>query len=915
MKKKYLLLIGFLLNSSFLFSQVGINTDGSNPDPSAILDAKSTEKGFLPPRMTLAEMNAIASPASGLMVCCTDCGPNGSGTLMMFANGVWFIFNASCLAPGSPVNGVHIPSSNQIIWNWNTVAPAAGYKWNTVNDYNTATDMFAATTQTETGLSCSSPYTRYVWAYNACGISTATSLTQTTSACNICGASITINHAAGEVAPVTKTVTYGTVTNIPGETSKCWITSNLGADHQASAYNDATEASAGWYWQFDLKQGYKHDGTTRTPNTPWKDGIYENSDWISANDPCAIELGTGWRIPTKAEWTNVIASGGWTNWNGSWNSNLKMHVAGELNGTNGALDYRGSIGYYWSSTQGDAAIGWGLAFSMNYSGMYYSNKPYCFPLRCVRDTDCLPPGSAGTGVHIPSSDQIIWNWNSVSGATGYKWSATNNYAAATNMETATTKTETGLACLTAYTRYVWAYNACGISAATTLTQTTSACFTCSSSITINHAAGAVAPVSKTVTYGTVTNIPGETSKCWITSNLGADHQATAVDDATEASAGWYWQFNRKQGYKHDGTTRTPNTAWINYINVNLDWQTVNDPCAIELGSGWRIPTKAEWTNVDAGENWTNWNGPWNSLLKMHAAGDLNTSDGSLLHRGSIGRFWSSTQNDANNGWGLHFLNSFCSMVSLNKAYGFTARCVRDADCLPPVSPVTGVHIPSSDQIIWNWNAVAGATGYKWSATNNYATAIDMGTATTKTETGLTTGTTYTRYVWAYNTCGISTSTTLTAQTVTFVIGQSYGGGIIFYIDGTGLHGLIAATSDQSSGAQWGCYGTTIGGTSTAIGTGQANTTAIVNGCNTAGIAARICNDLVLNGYDDWFLPSKDELNQMYVQKGAIGGFTSNAFWSSSEYFAILSWPQDFASGAQFLNDKFNNYHVRAVRAF
>ncbi len=79
--------------------------------------------------------------------------------------------------------------------------------------------------------------------------------------------------------------------------------------------------------------------------------------------------------------------------------------------------------------------------------------------------------------------------------------------------------------------------------------------TCGSSLTINHVAGVVAPVTKTVTYGTVTNIPGETSKCWITSNLGADHQATAINDATEASAGWYWQFNRKQGYKHDGTTQ------------------------------------------------------------------------------------------------------------------------------------------------------------------------------------------------------------------------------------------------------------------------------------------------------------------------------------------------------------------------
>jgi hypothetical protein len=87
----------------------------------------------------------------------------------------------------------------------------------------------------------------------------------------------------------------------------------------------------------------------------------------------------------------------------------------------------------------------------------------------------------------------------------------------------------------------------------------------------------------------------------------------------------------------------------------------------------------------------------------------------------------------------------------------------------------------------------------------------------------------------------------TSITPTYTIGQAYGGGIIFYLDGTGLHGLISAPSDQGF-AIWGCFGTLIGGTGAGIGTGQANTTIIVNGCNTAGIAARICNDLVLNGY-------------------------------------------------------------------
>jgi uncharacterized protein (TIGR02145 family) len=187
----------------------------------------------------------------------------------------------------------------------------------------------------------------------------------------------------------------------------------------------------------------------------------------------------------------------------------------------------------------------------------------------------------------------------------------------------------------------------------------------------------VAPVTKTVTYGTVSNIPGETSKCWITRNLGASQQATAVDDATESSAGWYWQFNRKQGFRHDGTTRTPATTWINSNAEASDWIPANDPCTLELGSGWRIPVYSEWYNVDNIGNWTNWNGPWDSGLKMHAAGYLPAGDGSLSSRGSYGFYWSSTQIPNTYGWYLQFSAGHSNMIDGNKANGFTARCVRD----------------------------------------------------------------------------------------------------------------------------------------------------------------------------------------------------------------------------------------------
>lgn len=199
---------------------------------------------------------------------------------------------------------------------------------------------------------------------------------------------------------------------------------------------------------------------------------------------------------------------------------------------------------------------------------------------------------------------------------------------------------------------------------------------CGTPISVNHTAGAVAPVNKSTIYGTVTNIPGEMTKCWITSNLGSNMQATFVGDATEPSAGWYWQFNRQQGFMHDGTTRTPATPWISSINESSDWAPGNDPCALELGIGWRIPTNTEWTNVSTAGGWTNWNGPWNSALKMHAAGYLQSSDGSLTFRGSDASYWSSTQSDNIGSWSpfFNFYNFY--MGYSVKPFGNTVRCVR-----------------------------------------------------------------------------------------------------------------------------------------------------------------------------------------------------------------------------------------------
>lgn len=160
------------------------------------------------------------------------------------------------------------------------------------------------------------------------------------------------------------------------------------------------------------------------------------------------------------------------------------------------------------------------------------------------------------------------------------------------------------------------------------------------------------------------------------------------------------------------------------------------------------------------------------------------------------------------------------------------------------------------------------------------------------------------------------------------IGDDYGGGKAAYIFQSGdpgyvsgeVHGLIAASNDFSATAAWGCYGTAINGADgTGLGTGSQNTTDIVNGCTTSGIAAKLCYDYVVDDYSDWFLPSKDELNKLYLAKDLIGGFTTTEYWSSSENAGNetdQAWYQSLSNGLQYnYGGKGAKFYVRAVRTF
>ena len=150
------------------------------------------------------------------------------------------------------------------------------------------------------------------------------------------------------------------------------------------------------------------------------------------------------------------------------------------------------------------------------------------------------------------------------------------------------------------------------------------------------------------------------------------------------------------------------------------------------------------------------------------------------------------------------------------------------------------------------------------------------------------------------------------------IGAAFQGGIVFYIDETGEHGLVVALEDLGQ-FEWGCYGTGI--SAAAIGAGYQNTLDIVAGCSDTPIAASEALAYESGGYSDWYLPSKDELLEMYntigngSSEGNIGGFSNSLYWSSSEYGNNSAWFVGFDSGYTAYFSKDNAGRVRVVRAF
>jgi hypothetical protein len=156
-----------------------------------------------------------------------------------------------------------------------------------------------------------------------------------------------------------------------------------------------------------------------------------------------------------------------------------------------------------------------------------------------------------------------------------------------------------------------------------------------------------------------------------------------------------------------------------------------------------------------------------------------------------------------------------------------------------------------------------------------------------------------------------------------VLGTTYGGGKIFYIFQSGdpgyvagqTHGLIAALANQTGGT-WGCYGGVMS-VSPLLGTGSANTTNIIANCGETTIAAKRARAVTDGGFTDWYLPSRDELDKLYINKNLVGGFVNGTYWSSSQGNPTYAYAyyQDFVTGEITWQDKNIPMNVRAIRTF
>lgn len=282
---------------------------------------------------------------------------------------------------------------------------------------------------------------------------------------------------------------------------------------------------------------------------------------------------------------------------------------------------------------------------------------------------------------------------------------------------------------------------------------------------------------------------------------------------------------------------------------------------------------------------------------------------------------------------MHLYRRYISSILAISCFLFSiVGCSKPGDDTPPALSATTTNTVSINYVVVsatiNNTGSISSKGFCWSKNPNPTLSdhsiviAGSGNTFSDTITGLIYNTIY--YVRAFATNSVGTSYSqqvqLRTQDTRYTIGQSHEGGKIFYIDSTGEHGFIYAPSYFYTHYRWAAWphNSMAVGTPTLpdVGTGKSNTQIILaSGNNAANTAAKVCDDFVLNGYSDWFLPSSHEVALL---RAAIGPFdiSGSLYWTSTEVNQYNAYLLPINATSSFGNDsKGNSWGVIPVRSF
>ncbi len=417
MKELNVLIFSLLLVGE-VSAQVGIGT--TTPHASAELDVTSTTKGFLPPRMTQAQRNAIASPAAGLIIWCTNCGAAGefqgyNGTTWTNLTGgtasAGIITGLTC---GSATNSGTLTSGTAASGVSSAVPYTGGNGATHTGQTVTSTGVtgLTATLSAGTFASGSGSLTYTITGTPASG-GTATfalniggqtcSLTRTVNSLFTCGTStVTFTYNGGSV-------TYGTVLS---STGACWLDRNLGASQVAISSTDYLAYGDLFQWGrgadghqlitwTNSTTGSAVNGTTSTLSTsdspsntlyiinsssspydwrnPQNDNLWQGVS--GTNNPCP----SGFRLPTQSEWSAELTALSISSSSSAYSSVLKLTVPGTRVGHSiGELSNAGSVGYYWSSSINGTNSYW-TNFTSSSAAAFSTLRARGFSVRCIKN--------------------------------------------------------------------------------------------------------------------------------------------------------------------------------------------------------------------------------------------------------------------------------------------------------------------------------------------------------------------------------------------------------------------------------------------------------------------------------------------------------------------------------------------------